>query len=183
MFPSRAWLRQLGHSLAERLDRLGAMFETLRERLRAAISEAIGQTVAGAVHDAIHAVLADTNRPEEPSRLYRAPDTPRPWWRDPEERPWADDREHWHEGDHEEPSQELHQAPPQPAPARLRKALVVVFHSAAWLLRRWTGRCPLEAALTMAAAGIGLVGSIVSLTCLGDAVGTGATAIRPFRCP
>jgi len=166
MFPSRAWLRHAGRSLAERLDRLRATFDTLRERLRAAISEAIGQTIAGAVHDAVHAVLSDTNS----------------WRRDPEERPWAEDREQWNADDREELAQESPPASPQPAPARLRKALIMVLHSAAWLLRRWTGRFSLEAALTMAAAGIGLVGSIVSLTNLGGTISTGATAIRPIRC-
>jgi len=198
MFPSRAWLRHAGRFLAERLDRLRATLDTLRERLRAAVCEAIGQTVAGAVHDAVHAVLgATTSHEERPSHYYLAPDASRPWWRDPEERPWADDREHWYAGEEEEPSPKSPPAPPQPAPTRLRVALVVGCELAAWWLRRWTGRCSLLAALTIGllsatfshvtdpgiAAGIGLVGSIVSSTRLGDTFRFGATALRPVRCP
>ena len=45
--PYRAWLRHVGRSLAERLDRLRGTFETLRERLRKAVAQAVGQSVAG----------------------------------------------------------------------------------------------------------------------------------------
>jgi len=199
MSSSRAWLRHAGRSLAERLDRLRVTFETLRERLRAAVSEAVGQTVAGAVHEAVHAVLGEADRPaERSSGVYRDPDTPRGWWRDPAEPPWQDEPDHWQEYNDEEEPAPVASGPLPAAPAtRLRDALVVGCESAAWWLRRWTGRFPVAAALTvvllsatlahvggpLAAAGIGLVGSLVSLTTFGDTLRSGAAALKLFRGP
>jgi len=196
---SRAWLRQLGHSLADRLDRLRFTFDTLRERVRAAVSEAVGQTVASAVHEAVHAVLGEVDAAQDGSpRLYRSPEASPPWWREPGNPSWSGDPDSWREPAEEyKPAAELSSLPALSQPAQFRQALVVGCESAALWLRSWTGRFPIASGLLVglvsaalahvggppAAAGIGLIGSFLGLTSISNIIRSGAAALAPFRGP
>ena len=183
--PYRAWLRHVGRSLAERLDRLRGTFETLRERLRDAVAQAIGQSVAGAVHEAVHTALTDSihDPPSLTPRLSQPATTVRPFWRDPNDPYWGDDPHDWREpGMEEEP-------PPSPTSAatRWRQVLLVGCASVGWWLRQ-SGQLPLIAALLLGllsaalvycgrplvAAGMGLMGSLLHLWNLTDLVRAGA---------
>jgi len=196
---SRAWLRQLGYTLADRLDRLRATFDTLRERVRAAVSEAVGQTVASAVHEAVHAILGEVDAAQDGSaRPYRSPQVSPSWWREPDNPPWSDDPDRWREPVEEyEPAAQPSSSPALSQPAQLRQALVVGCESAALWLRSWTGRFPIASGLVIgvvsaalahvggpsAAAGIGLIGSFLGLTSVSNIIRSGAAALAPFRGP
>ena len=190
--PYRAWLRHVGRSLADRLDRLRGTFETLRERLRDAVAQAIGQSVAGAVHEAVHTALTDFSHdpPSLTPRLYQPATTARPFWRDPNDPYWGDAPDDWGEPDvQEEPP-----APPTSAAARLRQILLIGCASAAWWLRQ-SGQFPLVVALLMgllsaalvhfggplAAAGIGLIGSLLNVWTLTDFLRSGGALLAPLR--
>ena len=194
--PYRAWLRHVGRSLTDRLDRLRGTFETLGERLRDAVAQALGQSVAGAVHEAVHeavhTALTDSSHdpPSLAPRLYQPATTARPFWRDPDAPYWDDDPDDWRQPDMEEEPP----APSTSAAARLRQVLLIGCASAAWWLRQ-SGRFPLIAALLvgllsaalvhfggpLAAAGIGLIGSLLHLWTLTDFVRAGGALLAPLR--
>ena len=190
--PYRAWLRQVGRSLAERLDRLRGTFETLRERLGDAVAQAVGQSVAGAVHEAVHTALTDSSHDPHSlaPRLYQPATPARPFWRDPQDPYWDDDPDDWRPPAREEEPP----APPTSAAARWRQVLLMGCASAAWWLRQ-SRRFPLIAALLvgllsaalvhfggpLAAAGIGLMGALLQLWTLTDFVRAGTALLAPLR--
>jgi len=193
---SRAWIRRLGHSLADRLDRLRVTFDTLRERVRAAVSEAVGQTIASAVHEAVHAVLGEVDAAQEGSPRFHHPSPS--WWREPDNPSWSDHQDAWREPAEEyESATDAASSPLLSQPAQLRQALVVGCESAALWLRSWTGRFPLASGLIvgvasaalahvggpLATASIGLIGSFLGLTSISKAIRSGAAALDPFRGP
>lgn len=174
MIAVRSWMNRASHSLANRLDRLRQTFDHFREQLREAMSEQIGQAVSGAVREAMFHLLADVPGGNAPARRGSST-SHQPVWQD-EQDPWADPDERWEE-DHNYDNESA--ATPNHV-QNLNHAVLVGCEAAAfWLRQRW-GRLPLVVAFLLAgvsaatsyvggpiaAAGIALAGSTVSLLAL-----------------
>jgi hypothetical protein len=192
---ARTWLSRANRALAGRLDQLRQTLATLQERLRGAIARAIGQSVAGAVQEAVAAVL-DAPLPFRDSPGWGAGTAApaRPFWREAEGS-WDEDREDWYDGGEEESPAEPPAAPvPGISPTGWQRAWWVGLGATTWWLRRWTGCWPVLTALVLglcsaavnavggplAAAGIGLAGSVVSLWALSETVTAGETLLAPL---
>lgn len=193
MSSKKSWLARAGQTLADRLDRLRYDLESMHERLRAAVAQAVGQTIADIVQDAVNAVLdTPSYHHDSPDRRYGSPGYARATWQDAQDPVWRDHPDYWHEWDEEEVPQR--QAPTPKLESRasgLGKALMVGCETAAWWLRRWTGRYSALAALgiglataavtytggPLTGAAIGLAGAALGLLNLGETVQAGALAL------
>lgn len=161
MSSNNSWWRRTAQHLSDRLDRLRANLDVLRERLRDSVAQSIGQTVAYAVHDAVQAVLGEPN-----AHSQRVP-YQRPWeqherssyWQEPQNAMWQeepDDR--WQDDPEDEPKPAT--IPDQPPSNKdLGQAVATGCETAAWWLRRWKGRFAIAVA-----AGLGLVTSVLAWT-------------------
>ena len=158
--PAVARVRHLRRALAERLERLRQTLEELLERVHEAVAQAVSQAVSAAVRDAILAVLrAATIRPGLPTPPWMPPKcyhSARSEGREPRSSAgaygdtsagwWAEDEPEDEEIDASQPSGV------EPPPSRWRCALALGCRASAWLLRRWSGRRPLLAAVAVGAA-------------------------------
>jgi hypothetical protein len=158
--PSVARIRHLSRALADRLERLRQTLEELITRVHEAVAQAVGQALSAALRDAILAVLrAATIRPGLPTppwmppKCYhsawsegREPSSSASAYTDPSAGWWSDDE---HEDDEVDRPQPIGVEPP---PSRWRCALALGCRASAWLLRRWSGRGPLLAAIGVGVA-------------------------------
>jgi hypothetical protein len=186
--PSVARIRHLQRALADRLERLRQTLEELITRVHEAVAQAVGQAVSAAVRDAILAVLrAATYRPGLatpsclPPKCYHSA-----WSEDRDQlssaRPYTDLSSGWWT-DEEADDDEV--GGPQPngveaPPSRWRCAVALGCRASAWLLRRWSGRRPLLAAVVVGttcaavayAVGSGLADATVRWIALATALGS-----------
>jgi len=194
-----SWLRHASRALSSRLDRLRLTFDNLHEQVRDAVSHQIGHTVAGAVREAVHYLLeqAPTSR-EQPAWRSQTATSRNPMWEDEDADPWANREERWRSRDQTPSVDEVDSYPvTEPARANLNRAVLVGCEAAAyWLRQRW-GQLPLlaafligslAAALTyvggpLAAAGVAVAGSAVSLMTLTKTTQLGDSLTSPLPAP
>jgi hypothetical protein len=161
---SLRWAARTAHALAGHLNRLRDTLDLLSERLRDAIARAVGQHVAGAAQEAVESLLADTlpdSVPLAPSSYARSASH---YWQDPggrATRSWQDEPDDPYrpmsEEDREEDWPEAHRPTSATPGRRWGLALAVGCQTAAWWLRRQTGRFA-----ALAAVGVGLASTVVA---------------------
>jgi hypothetical protein len=196
--PSVARIRHLRRALAERLERLHQTLQELIERVHDAVAQAVGQAVAAAVRDAILAVLrAATNCPGLPTPPWMPPKCYHSAWSEGREpsssiRTYGDASAGWWTDEDADDDDEVDRPQPsgvEPPPSRWRCALALGCRAAAWLLRRWTRRRPLLAAVGAGAAcavaayavGAGVAHAALCWVALAGVLGSGVCALSSLR--
>jgi hypothetical protein len=188
----RSLVDPAGRPLSFHLDRLRQTLGGFRERLREAVADAVARAVGGVVRDVIAGLLDEAGSSSSPQQYPPRRQPHAALWDRPELKDEAgrDDAPYDDEDDFRPP-------PPATPPRRLPlcTALVAGLRMAAWSLRRRVARRPLLVAagigvVTFAAvlagsswavAGVGLIGSVLSLANLDAVVGTLSEPLARFR--
>jgi hypothetical protein len=182
--------------VARHLSRLSNTLETFGVRLREAVSSAVGETVSGIVRETVRAVFAEKpTLPPMPGQVAQpAHQAPSLWasQEDGEDEPWFDDPDPYLAD--ENAMRPSPRTAPTAGPSRWPQAIAVGLHTTICWLRRSIGRYPVLTAIAiglltalatyaggpLAAAAVGLAGSVCNVLSLGEMMHTTADALAAF---